>query len=64
MALYRSTDYQTSFESIGLSVQETKFNIDFQDSGFPIRMVLATFDLQFTLVLQMKFQFSQSNGSG
>ena len=40
---------QTSFVSIGLSVQE-KFNIDFQDGayhlGFPIRMILATFHLQ------------------
>ena len=44
MALYRSPDYQTSFKSIGLSVQEKKFNIDFQDGGhpgFPIRMVIA-----------------------
>ena len=32
MDLYRSPYYQTSFESIGLSVQE-KFNIDFQDKG-------------------------------
>ena len=44
MVLYRSTDYQT-----GLSDQEKKFSIDFQDSGhlgFPIRMILATFDLR------------------
>ena len=33
MALYCSTDYQTSFESTDLSVQEKKFNIDFQDGG-------------------------------
>ena len=33
LALYRSPDYQTNFESIGLSVQEKKFNIDFQDGG-------------------------------
>ena len=45
MALHRSPDYQTNFESIGLSVQEKKFNTDFQDGryghhlGFPIRMV-------------------------
>ena len=41
MALYRSPDYQ--FESIGLSVQEKKFNIDFQDGGqlgLPIRTIL------------------------
>ena len=43
MALYRSPDYQTTFKSTGLSVQE-KFNIDFQDSGhlgFPIRIIFA-----------------------
>ena len=46
------------FESIGLSVQE-KFNIDFQDGGhlgFPIRMILDTFDLQVTSILPMKFE--------
>ena len=55
IALYRSPDYQTSFKSIGLSVQEKKFNIDFQDGshlGFLIRMILATFDLQVTSVLR------------
>ena len=44
MALYRSPDYQTNLESIGLSVQEKKLNIDFQDSGHivvPVRMILA-----------------------
>ena len=46
MALYRSSDYQTSFKSVGLSVQEKKFNIDFQDGGhlgFPVRIILAKF---------------------
>ena len=33
MALYRSPDYQISSEAIGLSIQEKKFNIDFQDGG-------------------------------
>ena len=33
IVLYRSSDYQTSFESIGLSVQEKTFNIGFQDGG-------------------------------
>ena len=59
MALYCSPDYHTNFESIGLSVQEKNFNTDFQDGvhlGFPIRMMLATFDLQVTLTLPMKFQ--------
>ena len=31
MALYRSPDYQTNFELIGLSVQE--FDTDFLDGG-------------------------------
>ena len=59
MALYRSPGYQTSFESINLSVQEKNFNIDFQDGdrlGFPIRMNLATFDLQITSILLIKFR--------
>ena len=49
MALYCSPDYQTSLKSVGLSVQEKKFNIDFQDEGhllFAIRMILTTFDLR------------------
>ena len=33
MALYLSPDYQTSFKSIGFSVKEKKFDIDFQDDG-------------------------------
>ena len=67
MALYRSPDYQTSFESTGLSVEETNFNIDFQDGGhpgFPIRMILATFDLQVTSLLPMKFQVNWPFASG
>ena len=58
MALYRSPDYQTSFESVGLLVQEKKFNIDFHDGGhlgFRIRNILATFYLQVTSILPMKF---------
>ena len=56
MALYHSPDYQTSLSQL---TQEKKFNIDFQDGGhpgFPIRMILATFDLQVTLILPMKFE--------
>ena len=67
MALYRSPDYQTSFESVGLSVQEKRFNTDFQDGshlGFPIRIILASFDLQVTLILPMKFQVYWPFGSG
>ena len=30
MALYRTPDYKSSFESIGLSVQEKKFTIIFE----------------------------------
>ena len=30
MAFYRSPDYQPSFKSVALSVQEKKFNIDFK----------------------------------
>ena len=66
MALYRSPDYKTSFESVGLSDQE-KFNIDFQDGGhlgFPIRMILATFDLQVTFIFPMKFRVNWPFGSG
>ena len=59
MDLYRSPDYQTSFESTDFSVQENKSNIDFQDGGqlgYPVRMTSAAFDLQFTLILPMKFR--------
>ena len=51
-----------SLESIGLSVQEKKLNIDFQDGGhgghlgFLIRTILAIFDLQVTLMLPTKFR--------
>ena len=66
MALYRSPDYQTSFESSGLAVQK-KFNIDFQDAahlGFPMRMIIVTFDLQVISILSMKFQVNWLFGSG
>ena len=56
MALYRSSDYQTSFEST-----------DFQDGdplGFPVRMVLATFDLQVTAILPMKILVNWPFGLG
>ena len=59
MALYRLPDYPTSFESTDLSVQERNFNIDFQDGGhfgFLIRIILATFDLQVTSIIPMKFR--------
>ena len=48
-------------ESLGLSVQEKKRKIDFQDGGhlgFPISTILATFDLQVTLMVPSKFSLS------
>ena len=60
--------YQISFKSVGLSVQEKKFNTDFQDShgghlGLPIRMILPTFDLQIISILPMKFRVNWPFGS-
>ena len=54
-------------ESIGLSGQEKKRKLDFQDGrylGFPIRMILAIFDLQVTQMLPTKFQVKWPFGSG
>ena len=54
-------------ESIGLLVQEKKQKIDFQDGGhlgFPIGTILATFDLQVTLMLPSKFGVNWPFGSG
>ena len=59
MTVYSSPDYLTSFKSTGLWVQKKKFNIDFRDGGhlgFSIRMILATFDLQVSSILPMKFR--------
>ena len=53
------TEYQISFESTGLLIQEKKFKIDFQDGGhlgFPIGTILAIFDLQVTLICPTKFE--------
>ena len=66
MALFCSPDYQTSFESVGLLVQE-KFKTDFQaggNLGFPITRILVTFNLQVTSILPMKFRVSWPFGSG
>ena len=55
-----------SFKSIGLSVQEKKRKLDFQEDdhlGFSIGMILATFDLQVTLMLPTKFQSVGHNSS-
>ena len=60
----------TKFKSTGLSVQEKKQKIDFQDSihsghlGFQIVIILAIFDLQVTLMLPTKFQVNRLFGSG
>ena len=51
-----------SFESVGFSIQEKKWKIDFQDGGhgghlgFPIGTILAIFDLQVTLMLPTNFR--------
>ena len=58
MALNRSPDYQTSLSQLAFRF-EKKFNSDFQDGGhlgFPIRTILATFGLQVTSILPMKFE--------
>ena len=66
-------EYQTSFESVGLSVQEKRIKTDFQDGGrgghfgFPIGTILAVFDLQVTPILptnfssQFAFQFRRES---
>ena len=59
-----------SLESIGLSAQEMKWKIDFQDGGhcshlgFLIGMILAIFDLQVTLMLPTKFRVNWHDGLG
>ena len=49
---YKSPQYVLlSFESTGLTVQELKSKIDFQDCGhleFPVVAILAIFDIQDT----------------
>ena len=53
--------FLASLESIGISVQEKKRKIDFQDCcsgghlGFPIGMILSIFYLQVTPMLPSKF---------
>ena len=56
--LYRSPDYQTSLSQLAFPFKR-KFNTDFQGGGhlgFPIRRILATFDLQVTSILPKKFE--------
>ena len=62
--------FLASLEAIGLSVQEKKRKIDFQDGGhgghlgFPIGTILAIFDLQVTPMLPSKFGVNWPFGSG
>ena len=55
---------------MGLSIQEMKIKIDFQDGNcdgnlvFPIGTILAIFDLQVTTMTLTKFQVSWPFGSG
>ena len=62
--------FLASLEAIGLSVQEKKRKIDFQDGchgghlGFPISTILAIFDLQVTPMLPSKFGVNWPFGSG
>ena len=61
--------FLASLQSIGLSVQEKKQKIDFQDGcygghlGFPIGTVLSIFDLQVTPMLPSKFGVNLPFGS-
>ena len=66
IGMYRSSDYQTNFEPIGLSVQIRKLNKDFQQDiclGFSIRNILAIFDLKVTSILLMQFPVNWQFGS-
>ena len=56
-----------SFKSSGLSVQEKKPKIDFQDSvhlGFPIRTILTIFNQQVTPMLLTKYHDNWTFSSG
>ena len=62
--------FLASLESTGLSFQEKKQKIDFQDGchgshlGFPIGTIIAIFDLQVTPMLPTMFGVSWPLGSG
>ena len=59
--------FLASLESIGLSVQEKKRKIDFEDGGHlgsPIGTILPFFDLQVTPMLPSKFGVHWPLGSG
>ena len=68
--IYKSPQcFLESLVSIGLSVEEKKRKIDFQDGGhgghlgFPIGTILAIFDLKVTLMLPSKFGVNWPFGS-
>ena len=69
--------FQSSFESTGLSVQDKKFKIDFQDGhyvrhfdltsghlGLTIKMILAVLNVHVALKLSTKFRVNWSVHSG
>ena len=69
--LYKSPRcFLASLEAIGLSVQEKKGKIGFQDGvhgghlGFPIGTILAIFYLQYTPMLPSKFGVNWPFGTG
>ena len=51
MALYHSPEYQTTFESIGFSVPEKKFNIDVQDGGCSSHLGYSILPIKFPVSL-------------
>ena len=65
--IYKSPrSFLPSVKSIGLSVQEKKWKIDFQDGDqllFSTQTILATFDLQVTPMLPTKFQVNWPSSS-
>ena len=67
LAILSPQCFLASLESTGLSVQEKKRKIDFQDGGhlgFPIGTILAIFDLQVTPMLPTKYQVNWPRGVG
>ena len=69
--IYKSPQcFLASLKSIGLSVQEKKRKIDFQDGGhgghfgFPTGTILAVFNLQVTPMLPTKYRVKWPRGVG
>ena len=69
--IYKSPQwFLPSLESVGLSVQEKKRKIDFQDGGqgghlgFPIGTILVIFDLQITPMLPTNYRVNWPRGVG